>query len=326
MDTECEKRPRDKVYSLQDGPADPPGLFKWLLRPWCSRYIEYDIPTRLDKTGLSRAQYQALGVVSHTDCSFNLPRLGIATNIKIIKAISYNKDTASAILQRYYIDPKVVAAYAAHTSDNLHLSRPHSRAAAEKVYLDCQETPLSPYDRNNRLFRETLTQMRVSKVNDGESIGAMPPLHQDQYDCRPKGTRHRSRSSTSAGAWSQARGLGYIVVDVDEYHASRRCPRCKCSGSDKKDFVEYIGMRRAHCVRCGTWFHRDLLAASSMVEASHTYVTDLSRPEYLLPIAKHGRFVWNPWFGVELPPKVNPDSDRRQASPRDKKKSLGGIR
>ncbi|KAF9155353.1 hypothetical protein DFQ26_009756 [Actinomortierella ambigua] len=63
-----------------------------------------------------------------------------------------------------------------------------------------------------------------------------------------------------------------------------------------------------------------------MVEASHTYVADLSRPEYLLPIAKHGRFVWNPWFGVELPPKVNPDSDRRQASPRDKKKSLGGIR
>ncbi|KAG0247261.1 hypothetical protein DFQ27_002319, partial [Actinomortierella ambigua] len=61
---------------------------KWLLRPWGSRYIQYDIPTCLDKVALSRAQYQALGVVSHTDYSFNLPRLGIATNIKIIKAIS----------------------------------------------------------------------------------------------------------------------------------------------------------------------------------------------------------------------------------------------
>ncbi|KAF9150577.1 hypothetical protein DFQ26_001522, partial [Actinomortierella ambigua] len=139
---------------------------KWLLRPWGSRYIQYDIPACLDKAGLSRAQYQALGVVSHTDYSFNLPHLGIATNIKIIKAISDDKDTARAILQRYYNDPKVVAAYAAYTRDNLHLSRPHNRAAAEKVYIDCQETPLNPFEKFVRQLQETLNQMKVSRLKE----------------------------------------------------------------------------------------------------------------------------------------------------------------
>ncbi|KAG0218849.1 hypothetical protein BGW41_008379, partial [Actinomortierella wolfii] len=50
-----------------------------------------------------------------------------------------------------------------------------------------------------------------------------------------------------------------------------------------------------------------------MVEAGRYYLTHLSRPAYLLPITEDGRYVWNPWFGPELPPEVQESQivDRR---------------
>ncbi|KAG0196677.1 hypothetical protein BGX28_009863, partial [Mortierella sp. GBA30] len=38
-----------------------------------------------------------------------------------------------------------------------------------------------------------------------------------------------------------ARGLGYVVLGIAEYYTSRRCPTCKRSGGEAKDFVGYIG-------------------------------------------------------------------------------------
>ncbi|KAF9312902.1 hypothetical protein BG003_005821 [Podila horticola] len=101
-----------------------------------------------------------------------------------------------------------------------------------------------------------------------------------------------------------ARGLGYVVLGIDEYYTSRRCPSCKCSGSDAQDFVGYIGFRRTYCPSCHTWFHRDLLAASNMVEAGRYYLQHLSRPVHLLPISKEGKWVYNPWYGPVPPPRV----------------------
>ncbi|KAG0247523.1 hypothetical protein DFQ27_001892, partial [Actinomortierella ambigua] len=92
----------------------------------------------------------------------------------------------------------------------------------------------------------------------------------------------------------RARGLGYLVMGIDEYYTSRRCPRCKRTGSGEHDFVGYVGWRAVHCVLCQTWYHRDLLAASNMVEAGRYYLQHLSRPEYLLPIAPDGKKVFNP--------------------------------
>lgn len=60
-----------------------------LLRPkGHSKFIEYNIHILLSAAGFSRAQFQALGVVSHTDYSWNLPGLGIGNNSRIIKSIS----------------------------------------------------------------------------------------------------------------------------------------------------------------------------------------------------------------------------------------------
>ncbi|GJJ79176.1 hypothetical protein EMPS_11535 [Entomortierella parvispora] len=102
----------------------------------------------------------------------------------------------------------------------------------------------------------------------------------------------------------RARRLGYIIVGLPEYYTSRRCPKCQSSGISEQDFVGYIGIRRAHCVRCGTWFHRDLLAASNMVVATRYYLDHLSRPAYLLPITKDEKFVFDQRYGPNLPPGV----------------------
>jgi hypothetical protein len=59
-----------------------------LLRPKGRKFIEYNINTLLSAAGFSRAQFQALGVVSHTDYSSNLPGLGVGSNSRIIKSIS----------------------------------------------------------------------------------------------------------------------------------------------------------------------------------------------------------------------------------------------
>ncbi|KAF9964990.1 hypothetical protein BGZ73_001636, partial [Actinomortierella ambigua] len=57
-----------------------------LLRPWRGRYVDYNIDALLTKAGLMRVQYQALGVVSKTGYSWNLPGLGLGRNRAIIKA------------------------------------------------------------------------------------------------------------------------------------------------------------------------------------------------------------------------------------------------
>ena len=63
-----------------------------LLRPWGrDKFLEYDISVRLKEASFSRSQYQALGVISHTDYTWNLPRLGIGNNSRIIKSISSGK-------------------------------------------------------------------------------------------------------------------------------------------------------------------------------------------------------------------------------------------
>ncbi|KAG0201627.1 hypothetical protein BGX28_005596, partial [Mortierella sp. GBA30] len=74
------------------------------------------------------------------------------------------------------------------------------------------------------------------------------------------------------------------------------------SGCEAKDFVGYIGLRRAHCLKYHTWYHRDLMAAANMVEAGH--LQHLSRPLYLLPISEDGKWVHNPWYGPSPTPEV----------------------
>ena len=73
-----------------------------LLRPWGRRFLKYDVDTLLAKAGLSRAQYQALGVISRTDYSWNLPGLGIGNNTRIIKSLSDGKFALPVFLPSCY--------------------------------------------------------------------------------------------------------------------------------------------------------------------------------------------------------------------------------
>ncbi|KAK3838059.1 MAG: hypothetical protein J3R72DRAFT_493171 [Linnemannia gamsii] len=106
-----------------------------LLRPWgCKRFLEYDINALLGKAGLSRVQYQALGVVSHTDYSWNISGLGIGNNNRILKSISKDNDTLQTLLQSYNVHPEVQIALARyHTQDQATRSaKPLNQAASLK--------------------------------------------------------------------------------------------------------------------------------------------------------------------------------------------------
>jgi hypothetical protein len=64
-----------------------------LLRPYGKKYIQYKIDELLAQSGWTRAQYTALGCVSSTDYSANLPGLAIGKNSGIIKSITESKFT-----------------------------------------------------------------------------------------------------------------------------------------------------------------------------------------------------------------------------------------
>lgn len=154
-----------------------------LLRPkGRSKFIEYDINILLSAAGFSHAQFQALGVVSHTDYSWNLPGLRIGKNSRIIKAISDGRfvlhvmpclmllwcllvfiqfldrhsffwtlfycllghDTVSTVLHRYAQNPEVQAAKAQYDQkEDIQLVKPVNTHAACRMYVDGNETPLT---------------------------------------------------------------------------------------------------------------------------------------------------------------------------------------
>ncbi|KAI8359398.1 hypothetical protein B0O80DRAFT_423344 [Mortierella sp. GBAus27b] len=71
-----------------------------LLRPWGKKFLEYQVNDLLTMSGLSRAQFTALGSVSNTDYTSNLPGLGISKNTRIIKSISNGKLATLCLRER----------------------------------------------------------------------------------------------------------------------------------------------------------------------------------------------------------------------------------
>ncbi|TPX41630.1 hypothetical protein SeMB42_g05496 [Synchytrium endobioticum] len=75
------------------------------------------------------------------------------------------------------------------------------------------------------------------------------------------------------------RPLGYTIVGVNEYFASKKCPCCQ-------EFVEMPAMRRLYCRGCNKWYHRDVMAADNMVNIVRGYLEHDERPAYLKPPSK----------------------------------------
>ena len=55
--------------------------------------MRYDIDKCLEASGMTRAQYTALGITGNSDYSLNPPDIGIATSTKIVKEVSERKST-----------------------------------------------------------------------------------------------------------------------------------------------------------------------------------------------------------------------------------------
>ncbi|KAF9126055.1 hypothetical protein BGX30_000181 [Mortierella sp. GBA39] len=82
-----------------------------------------------------------------------------------------------------------------------------------------------------------------------------------------------------------ARSLGYVVVGLNEYYTSKKCPGCGL-------FVAQVDMRRFYCSHCHVYHHRDVMAAENMANIVHGYLLDQERPDYLQPVASDGSLPW----------------------------------
>ncbi|KAF9382477.1 hypothetical protein CPC16_009322 [Podila verticillata] len=83
----------------------------------------------------------------------------------------------------------------------------------------------------------------------------------------------------------KARSLGYLVVGLNEYYTSKKCPRCGL-------FVAQVTLRRFYCPECHVFHHRDVMAAENMANIARGYLEKQERPEYLQPVAKDGSLPW----------------------------------
>ncbi|KAF9131324.1 hypothetical protein BGW39_001935 [Mortierella sp. 14UC] len=83
----------------------------------------------------------------------------------------------------------------------------------------------------------------------------------------------------------KARSLGHLVVGLNEYYTSKKCPCCGL-------FVAQITMRRFYCPNCHVYHHRDVMAGENMANIVRGYLEKQQRPEYLQPVAPDGSLPW----------------------------------
>ena len=167
-----------------------------LLRPSGKKYIQYKIDDLLAASGWTRAQYTALGCVSSTDYSANLPGLAIGKNSDIIKSFTESKfapyidcatgnelvctpnyvadlvvsichleNDVSEILRLYYENEKVIKALEDYRSSD-HSASPKkvNRKASQRIFVEGEETPLSETQKDVKLLAETTVHTRVLEL------------------------------------------------------------------------------------------------------------------------------------------------------------------
>ncbi|KAF9274645.1 hypothetical protein BGZ74_004285 [Mortierella antarctica] len=84
-----------------------------------------------------------------------------------------------------------------------------------------------------------------------------------------------------------ARSLDYIVVGVNEYYTSKRCPVCH-------EFVGQVDIRQLYCPTstCRVKIHRDVMAGHNMCNVIQGHLLHQQRPHYLQPFDKDGKHIW----------------------------------
>ncbi|KAG0074082.1 hypothetical protein BGZ90_011042, partial [Linnemannia elongata] len=82
------------------------------------------------------------------------------------------------------------------------------------------------------------------------------------------------------------RSLGYLVIGVNEYFTSKRCPDCHgfvCATSD---------WRTLYCRTCKRFRQRDVMASMNMNNAIKDHLIQQQRPLYLQPRRQDGSYPW----------------------------------
>ncbi|KAG0234210.1 hypothetical protein BGX31_004632 [Mortierella sp. GBA43] len=128
-------------------------------------FLEYQVNDLLTMSGLSRAQFTALGSVSNTDYTSNLPGLGISKNTRIIKSISNGTDSVMTILSRYDQNNEVRAARLVYESTAPPLKEVNF-AASRRIYIQGEETPLSQRQRDLKRLTEYQMMVRVNELKN----------------------------------------------------------------------------------------------------------------------------------------------------------------
>ncbi|GJJ67737.1 hypothetical protein EMPS_00083 [Entomortierella parvispora] len=82
-----------------------------------------------------------------------------------------------------------------------------------------------------------------------------------------------------------ARSLGYVVVGVNEFYTSKKCPGCE-------GFVGQVDLRRLYCPKCKVYMHRDVMAGHNMANIVRSHLVSQQRPKYLQPVDVNGEYPW----------------------------------
>ena len=81
------------------------------------------------------------------------------------------------------------------------------------------------------------------------------------------------------------RSLGYIVVGVNKYYTSKKCPVCK-------KFMTQVEIRRLYCPHCKVFMHREVMAGHNIANVVRGHLINQQRPLYLQPVDKDGSYPW----------------------------------
>ncbi|KAG0300249.1 hypothetical protein BGZ98_009332 [Dissophora globulifera] len=113
-----------------------------------------------------------------------------------------------------------------------------------------------------------------------------------------------------------ARSFGYLVLGVNEYYMSKKCPK-------REMFVSLsISIRRSYCRNREKYIHRDGMDGYNMVNVLRAYVERQEGPDYLNPVDEDGNHPWKDDYKCKAQPTwasgastwaaSKPDCDRKR--------------
>ncbi|KAF9545295.1 hypothetical protein EC957_011049, partial [Mortierella hygrophila] len=103
---------------------------------------------------------------------------------------------------------------------------------------------------------------------------------------RPRMPHQRVVIAIGLAKFTGARSLGYLVIGINEYFSSKRCPCCHdfvCATSD---------WRTLFCKICKRFWQRDVMASKNMNNAIKDHLIHQQRPLYLQPQRRDGTYPW----------------------------------